>query len=141
MSITLEELEKRHKEIFQKRADYEAAKAEASRIYTELKSMQEEFAEILEAHGRTKYQSENGTFSFKYEQNWSLSANPEEKQAFFEYLKEKGLYDSMITVNSRTLNSFCKHEEEAALEHNDVDISIPGLNKSDPFIKVSMRKK
>lgn len=49
---------------------------------------------------------------------------PEEKEAFFGWLKEKGFYDTYITVNSNSINSLVKTEYELA---NDPEFSIPGL--------------
>ena len=46
----------------------------------------------------------------------------------------------MITVNSRTLNSYAKQEEELAEEEGDFDFQIPGLEKSEPLEKLVIRK-
>ena len=60
------------------------------------------------------------------------------REKFFNYLKGKGVFEQMITINSRTLNAFAKVELETANEEGVLDFQIPGLTKSDPVFVAKM---
>lgn len=65
----------------------------------------------------------------------------EARESFFDYLKQQGVYDSMITVNSRTLNSWVKAESESQLEQGNVDFRVPGIEISNYYkLKVKTKK-
>ena len=75
----------------------------------------------------------------------NLPATPEDKENFFSYLKEKGLFESLITVNSNTLNSFYMREWETVKEHGDpeeaMNFKIPGIQEPKLHEVISFRKK
>ena len=138
MTITVQELEQRQTAIFQQRKIYEDMKARSTEEYNKLKEMQEEHIAILEELGKTSYKCDAGTFSFRYQEGFSL--DKENKMAFFNYLKEKDLFYAMITVNSQTLNSYAKKEIEAAIEAGELDPQIPGVIKKEPVPIASLRR-
>lgn len=53
--------------------------------------------------------------------------SPEDRSAFFGWLKSKGIFDDVISVYSATLNSLYKDEFQAAKERGEEDFKIPGL--------------
>ena len=66
----------------------------------------------------------------------------EDRGLFFAYLKEKGLFDDMITINSTTLNSFYKDEKIKAKENEDIsflDGGIPGIKEKSSITDISIR--
>jgi hypothetical protein len=67
--------------------------------------------------------------------------NNAERELFFEYLKEKGVYEDLRTVNSQSLNAFYKSELELALGRGELDFSIPGITEVLVVPKLSLRKK
>lgn len=64
-----------------------------------------------------------------------------ERELFFEYLREKGVYEDLRTVNSQSLNAFYKSELELALGRGELDFSIPGITEVLVVPKLSLRKK
>ena len=136
--ITVEELEEKQLEVFRAKATYEASKAKTSDLYAEFKKLQGAHVERLEALGKTSYKSDAGNFSYTMVENVKL--DPAKKREFWEYLKSRGLFEDMITVNSQTLNSFAKGEMAAMEEAGDLDPELPGLIKTEPYAKASMRK-
>lgn len=67
--------------------------------------------------------------------------NNAERELFFEYLREKGVYEDLRTVNSQSLNAFYKSELELALGRGELDFSIPGITEVLVVPKLSLRKK
>lgn len=64
----------------------------------------------------------------------------EERDQFFTYLKEMGHFDSLITVNSATLNSWWKQENEKAKSRGEPYVIIPGLAMPTTTQILSVRK-
>jgi hypothetical protein len=138
MDITIKELEEKQREIFEKRKEYDEAKKIASHHHAELEKLEMEHVERLETLGKTSYKSDIGTFSFRYEESFKI--DPENKSLFFEFLKKRAIFEEMISVNSRTLNSFAKQEALHAEEEGILDFNLPGLIKSEPVARTSLRK-
>ena len=65
--------------------------------------------------------------------------DPEKKQEFFNYLKEKGVFEPMATIHSATLNSFYNAELEVAREEGHADFNIPGLEPSGEWTKLRFK--
>lgn len=59
----------------------------------------------------------------------SMPKEPGAREQFFEYLKTKGLFEDLVSINHNTLNSFFKQEMEAAQESGDLGFAIPGLGE------------
>lgn len=138
--IGVKELESLVDQCFEQRKVYEAKKKEMSEEYAELERLKSVVIGKLEALGIDKFEGKLGKFSYKYEESFKVPKDTESREKFFTFLKEKGVYEQMITVNSRTLNSFAKQEAELAEEDGNFDYQIPGLEKSDPVAKAVMRK-
>jgi hypothetical protein len=118
------------------KAEYDQAKLEASAVYQRMEDKKTELVSILEDEGRDSYKSPYGNFSFKYIETCKVPKETSDREAFFGYLKERGVYEDLITVNSATLNAFYKGEVES---YGD-EFEIPGIIKSEPYARVSMRK-
>lgn len=64
----------------------------------------------------------------------------EDREAFFEYLKKKGVYDGMIGVNYQTLNSFYKQEADLELSKGNIDFKMPGIGEPNYRKTLNFRK-
>jgi hypothetical protein len=62
------------------------------------------------------------------------------KLAFFEYLKETGIFEAMATVHSQTLNSWFKEKQEAALNEGNLEFSVPGIDEAKLVKTIGFRK-
>ncbi len=85
---------------------------------------------ILQQHGKDNYKSSYGTVYLSNIFQVTQPKTEEEKEQLFQYLKGRGL-GSMLSVNSKTLQSFCKQEFEAC-QVNGHEFNIPGVK--DPVI-------
>jgi len=137
---TVKELEDMIFDCFQKKGTYEVAKQVASAHYAEFEELKNKVIGTLENLGMSKYNSKSGLFSFKEVSTFKTPKGEEAREAFFAYLKEKEVFDGMVSVNSRTLNSWAHEEEANAEREGNFDFQIPGLEKTEPVMKASMRK-
>lgn len=140
MEITVKQLEEAIDKCFDLKAEHAEMKKNTALKWLEVEEMQIKIETMLTALDKTSYKSKKGTFGFQIEEGFSLPKDDESREQFFKHLKEKGMYDTMITVNSATLNSFAKGEVELAENNGDFDFIPPGLVRREPRTKFTMRK-
>lgn len=139
-NLKLEEFNRLGKAYFDQRAKYETAKALANEEYARLESLERQVMTAMEEHDMKSAKIPGcGGLTLKINTSYKIPRTAEDREAFFDYLKSKGIFDQMISVNSQTLNSFAKAEFEASLDEGNVDFKIPGL--SDPVISTSIAMK
>lgn len=139
--VTVSDLDALVEKIFQQRQKIEALGEETTKLNLELAKMKEQMVLFLKELGREKYATPLGTVSIK--ERWSVTTpkSPEDRAAFFNYLKEKGLYEELVSVNSQTLNAFFRSEWDAAIEKGEaMTFKIPGLSEPKVFMDLSIRK-
>jgi ATP-dependent Lon protease len=137
-SVSVQELENDIEQMFNLRMEKEQKEAEAKAINEQLTEIQNKVMGKLESLELTSYKAKAGTFSFSMREGFRVPKDLENKKKFLDYLKDKGIFDEMITVNSQTLNSWAKAEIEAALERNEFDYQVPGLEKAQPVPSFKM---
>lgn len=139
--LTISELEELCKKCF-------AKKREIEELEEQIKSLNQEFEDIknvlllhLTELEKSSYDSAIGKVTVKNIFTVANPKTPEARKAFFDYLKIKGIFEDMISVHSKTLNSFYKEEMRIAQEEGQLSFSIPGLDE--PFYKqtLSLTKK
>lgn len=135
--VTVNELENLVAKCFELREEYDKKKEEASEAWSKVEELQNRIVSILDSMEMDTYKAKAGTFSYKLEESYKVPKDIEARERFFNYLKERGVYETIITVNSRTLNAFAKAECEASSE---LDFNIPGIEKTTPAPRVTMRK-
>ena len=81
-------------------------------------------------------------FNFYKEESMSVKTPKtlEEKEEFFNYLRSQGVFNELVSVNSRTLNSFYKSMAEKAAEDGVLDFKMPGIEEPVPYTKLKMRR-
>lgn len=65
------------------------------------------------------------------------------KQRLFSWISShKGVdvLDTMVSINSQTLNAFYKAELELAKERGDIDFALPGIDMPEVYWTIGMRK-
>lgn len=129
-----------------KRLDDEKDKAkqahsEASEKY---EAARDAVLSALKACGKSKYYVDGlGTAFIASRLSFQTPKEIEQKDAFFNWIASTFGDDTlkgMVTVNSQTLNAFCKREFEAALERGEADFKIPGINEPTAQETVNFRK-
>lgn len=135
--ITVKQLNEEIGKCFILKAEYVTANNEKSLAHKALDEQQKKCIDLLTELELTSHKSPHGTFSYNIRESFRVPQNPESRDEFFNFLKEKGVYENLISVNSSTLNTWAKAEIEAS---DELDYQIPGLEKSPATFKASMRK-
>lgn len=122
------------REAFKELAELSANLKETGKIVKKLEERESELKRIItEWADRVDLEEiklENIRVKRSNESSISLIKEREEKESFYEYLKSKDLFYDLLTVNSQTLNSWYKKEEEIALENGVLEFQIPGVKVS-----------
>lgn len=108
---------------------------------SKLEAAKKRMVACLSALGVDSAEVAGYSFSLRPKLSVRVPCSEEEREAFFNYLRENGLFEQMISVNSRTLNSWYSAEMDAALENGDIDFKVPGLNNVSEYIELGINKK
>lgn len=136
--MELSDVKDKINQAFKLREEYETAKKRAGELYAELQFLQGKIMGVLEEQEMDSLKTNLGTFSFRIQENFSLKRDQESRDQFFKFLKDKGVFEQIITVHARTLDAFAKSEAEAAEAEGNFDYLPPGLSKSHSY-KPTMR--
>jgi hypothetical protein len=141
MSITFEEVEGLCSQIAAQRGKVDELEAAKKQENEKLDFLEKQLIETLKKLGKTSFNSKSGGFVISYRTSFKVPATPEARLAFFDYLKQKGIFEGMISVHSATLNSFCKKELEAAQDRGEgLDFAIPGIEPASVQEILSFKK-
>lgn len=140
--ITLKELDQLAKDIAEQRNLIESIEETLGAAQLILEKMKSKMIAILEQFGKSSYPIPGGGgVSLVQRMSVALPKTPEEKSAFYTFLKERNIFDEMITVNSQTLNAFYKREfDQAAQEGRSIGFRIPGLPEHKIATTLSIRR-
>lgn len=139
------ELDRICKDVVAKRGEADAIKEELSRKLRECEEAEFALSAFMLAHGKSKYHVDGlGTFGIQKKKSFCVPKSPEDRVAFFNWLKEKGIFESTITVHSATLNALIEAEGIAEYGEgwvNNLDaVIIPGLGIPKEYEKVRITK-
>lgn len=96
---------------------------------------------ILEELGKTSYDSSVGRFGISHRSSIRVPQG-EDRERFFDYLRNIGEFESLITVNSQTLNGWYKDKLAAAQEAGTLmDFEVPGVQPPTLVPTLTFRKK
>lgn len=128
------------KDGFKQKAEIDRIKVVLRAAETKLTNITDELLPLLKDAGLTKVEIDGcGKIIVDNKISVKVPKDPEKKDAFFRYLREKGIFDSVATVHSATLNSFYNAEIAAAREEGKTDFQIPGLEPSGEWSKLRFK--
>ena len=113
---------------------------EVKGLNEELRTIQNQLAVMMKEQGVTSFKHADGTVVFTTRFTVKNPTDPADKEAFFEYLKQKNIFEDMVSVNSQKLNSWYKAEMEVAKNEGNFDFKIPGLGEPSALEIISFRK-
>lgn len=138
--VTLKEFENLCQELFQLREEKEAIERTLKAKNAEIDKLQSTILLHMKDLEKTSYDSAKGklvvTTRFTV-----TTPKGEAKDEFFSYLKERGVFEDLVSVNSQTLNAWYKQEMEVARETGNFDFQIPGIGEPTAYEQVMLRKK
>ncbi len=142
MSITVDEMNKKVEEIQAKESEYDVAKKASTVLGRQVDKLYEEIGQMLLELGQNSFKTPLGTVSLKKRTSFKVPQDEESREAFFGKLKEMGIFDSMITVNSASLNAFLKADYESAEARGEdmVIYKFAGIEPPTVSVTASLRK-
>lgn len=123
--MEISELQNLCKDVFAQREVTDQAKKIYSEENEKLEALEAKLLAALEENKLKSFQSEFGKIETRQRMSVKIP-QAENRELFFNYLKEKGQFDALITVNSATLNSWYKQENENAINNKKM-FYVPGL--------------
>lgn len=142
-SISLEDMDNAIKKLRGLRDEYAEASAVAKNIYAEVKEAENTIINFMEKSGKKRYILEGvGQISLEKGLSVTTPKTPEQKQAFFNWLRQEMGEDGYLTyasVNSASLNKLYKDKVEEYGERGEV-LEIEGLDAPTSYTKLSLRK-
>lgn len=100
-----------------------------------------ELIHILSEAEMERFDADSCTVSRQERTSWRVPKEPAAKRAFFDWLKDKGVFEDLVTVQSQTLNALCREEERLALDRGEVMFRVPGLEEPTVYETLSVRKR
>lgn len=140
-TTTIAQLEKLITEAYQQKLEvekHETAKSEANKVFENTKSR---ILSIFQEFGKTSYSTGRGNVVRVKRFNVTMPKEPKAKTALFNYLKEKDVFESLVTVHASTLNSFFKAEMESAIENGATKFEMPGVGEPKYSETLALRSK
>ncbi len=122
------------------RVSKEEFEESAKELSKEISKLESKLIEHLKENGMTSFKGASGQIVLSKRKNVSQPATPEDREAFFNYLKEQEIFDKMISVNARTLSSWAVKEIEAKQEQGVFGWVPPGLKEPSEHDILSLRK-
>lgn len=138
--VTVAQLEELSQAIAAQREACDMAEQVKKAENKKLDDLEKKMMGLLNTAGKLNYHSNVGTISITTRESVRLPQTMEEKMAFFDYLKSKGIFEEMVSVHSATLNSFYKTEKELAAERGELVFSLPGIGEPSRQEILSFRK-
>jgi hypothetical protein len=132
--ITLEELKKLCVDMFKFKAEVAKLKEQKTNAEKQLKKMQDDIILHLETHDLKTFDTGLGKVTRKNQPYAKII----DKDALAAHLKEKGIYDDMVTFNAAKMNSYYKEEMEKAKEEMNLDFKIEGMDVSSNRVSLSV---
>lgn len=126
---TIDEMNKICEEISGLRTHVAEIGKEKKHAQLELDEKEAQLLQWMQDAGMHSYASPAGKFGLSARTSVKTPKTPDDRAAFFTWLRERGLFDQMITVNSQTLNALYKNELEQAQASGADDVTIPGINE------------
>lgn len=96
---------------------------------------------LMKDAGISHLKGKNGSLGLTTRRSVAQPETMEQKMQFFDFLREKGIFEEMVSVNSRTLSSFVTAEIEAKEKEGVFGWVPPGLKEPNITQVLSVRKK
>lgn len=134
----------RARELVEERFALEEEKAEISgkekAINVRIAAIDYEIKNALEAADLDEFRTKFGSVKLVEKKSFKVPKDDVSKSAFMNYLRERGVFDDLVTVNSQSLNAWANEEIEARIIEGNFNFEIPGLESPTPYTKVQIRK-
>lgn len=138
--VTTKELDARIQAMATAKENYEAAKKASDEAFREYDGLRSEVLALMEQAGKKSYRvDEVGLVSVRHDLKVKYPATLEDRTKFLEWVrttKGEEFFNSFVSVNYQTLNSFYNQEFAQAIENNQGSFELPGISQptSEPVL-------
>ena len=94
----------------------------------------------LEANNMTQHRGEFGLIHVTKRAQVAQPETMQDKAQFFDYLRERGIFMDLVSVNSNTLKSWVNEQMENQAQAGNFTFSIPGLKPPTSYKTIGLRK-
>lgn len=127
--ITLKNFEDMCKEGFSLKGKISHMQAQVDEEETKLQKLKDNIMLVLDKFGKAKQDTAMGLVYISEKLSVVHPKESEERTKFFDWLKSKGIFETLVSVNSRTLNKIYNDEREIAIDEGKTDFRIPGIGE------------
>lgn len=113
-----------------------ALKNEISKKDKDFKERKSILLNKLIAMDKKRYVAKKAQVSVTQKPYFSFPKEPVDRNKFFDYLKERGIFESTISVHATKFNSLCKEIMDEQLLKGELDHGIPGV--SEPHMQATL---
>lgn len=140
-TVTIKKMNELITTLREHRDQKDGLKNELSLLEAKIQALEDAIRETLTACGLSNFKGNAGDVTLVEKSSVRVPKDPESKQAFFEYLRKRDMFDALATVNSQTLNSWYREEESLALERGEFDFKVPGIGEPSVYTELRLRRK
>jgi len=94
----------------------------------------------MELMGIDKVNAHGFTFYTHTESSVQTPKTVEEKEKFFMWLEEQGIFYEFASINSQSLNKLYRDKAELAAKEGVLDFRIPGISAPSTYVDLRMRR-
>jgi len=138
---TIDMLKKLVNELWAVRQEKDSQKQILSKLSSQESELEELIIRTMRVSGLERFDIDKCSVFANEKASVRVPSEPEAKKKFFSFLFDLGLHDSMVTVNSNTLNSWYKKEIEVRRGNGQPEFQVPGLDEPTKYWDLSVRKK
>jgi F0F1-type ATP synthase membrane subunit b/b' len=141
--VSIEQMDDAVKKLRQAKERKSEAKAVLDAANKDYSEAEAQVMSLMQEAGKETYIAEGfGRVTLREELSVRTPKSPEEKEAFFKWIREnmgEDAYFAYMSVNSRSLNSLYKQKTEEYGERGEL-LQIDGLSEPTAFTKLSFTK-
>lgn len=138
--MTIDDLEEKVAFYAAKKEFIDGLKDQLRRVEEECRQQEQDILAIFNTHCMDKYFSKLGTIYKRVKFSVKTPKTEDDRKAFFDYLKTRGMFDDLISVNSQTLNAWYQSELQNVKDNGGDFLEVPGLNEITTYENVILRK-
>lgn len=141
--VSTAELDALAKQLREAKEQYQVAKLVSDKHYAVMKEIEDKIVSIMCYAGKKTYIAEGyGRITIKSSLSVTTPKTPEQKEAFFNWIKTNmgmDAYYTYMSVNSNSLNSLYKQKLEEYGEKGEI-LNIDGLDAPVEYVSLSFTK-
>lgn len=136
----LKEIKWAGRQVFAQKKQRDSVRVALKKEEDKLAELTKSLLDLMEKAGMPELAVEgHGKILVDKKTSVKVPKDPEKREQFFGYLKNKGLFEDLVTIHSSTLNSYYNQELSAAKESGQVFEGIPGLEPSGSWSRIKFK--